>query len=86
MASIETDESAMILADIPTYTTDHTYVVKLHRDARPRDGFLKGRVEQLRRGDRAFFASAEELVAAMTRLAIAVDDDLFPEQPQGPQS
>ena len=75
----------MILTDIPTYTSDHTYVVKLHRDARPRDGMLKGRVEHVPSGDRAFFATGDELVAALARLATSVDDVLFPEIRQGAQ-
>ena len=73
----------MILTDIPTYCSDHTYVVKLHRDARPRDGVLKGRVEHVPSGDRMFFATSEELANVLSRLAASVDDDLFPEIRQG---
>ena len=67
----------MILIDIPTYRTDRTFLVKLHRDACPQRGELVGRLEHLTEGDRRFFRNAEELVDAITRLAAAVDERLF---------
>ena len=64
----------MILIDTPTYSSDHTYVVRLHRDARPRQGELQGRLEHLASGERIFFASGDALIAGMTRMAVAFEE------------
>jgi len=59
----------MILIPVPAYTTDRTYVIKLHRDADPRHGRLIGRIEHLESGVRVEFASGAALIAAILRHA-----------------
>jgi hypothetical protein len=57
------------LTPIPAFTSERTYVVKLHRDADPRGGRLMGRVEHLDTGARVDFATGAGLLAAILRHA-----------------
>ena len=59
----------MTLNDIPAYSVERTFVVKLHRDARPGVGEFVGRLEHLTGGDTRFFRNSDELLAAITGLA-----------------
>jgi hypothetical protein len=54
-----------------------TYVLKLHRDARPGLGRVMGRLENVTTGEQFVFASAEELLAGLSRDAErnAADND-----------
>lgn len=53
----------MTLNPLPDYPSSASYVLKLHRDAQPRQGQLNGRVVHMASGDSADFASAEALLA-----------------------
>ena len=57
----------MILATHPSYPSARAYVLKLHRDARPSKGKFVGRLENVSTGEQFVFASAEELLACLTR-------------------
>ena len=57
----------MILATHPSYPSSRAYVLKLHRDARPRQGRLIGRLENVTTGEQFLFGSAEELLACLAR-------------------
>jgi hypothetical protein len=57
----------MILAALPSYPSSRAYVLKLHRDASPAPGCIRGRLENLTTGEQLEFASAEELVACLAR-------------------
>lgn len=57
----------MILAVRPSYPNSRAYVLKLHRDARPRHGRLIGRLENVTTGEQFVFGNAEELLACLAR-------------------
>lgn len=59
----------MTLIPIPAFSSERTYVVKLHRDADPRSGRLFGRIEHVESGERVDFESGACLIAAMLRHA-----------------
>lgn len=67
----------MILSAHPSYPHSMTYVLKLHRDARPGLGRVIGRLENVTTGEQFVFASAEELLAGLSRDAErnAADND-----------
>lgn len=44
-----------------------SYVLKLHRDARPQDGLLFGKLENLRSGRSFAFGSSDELLRALAQ-------------------
>jgi hypothetical protein len=56
----------MILATQANYPNARTWVLKLHRDARPSAGVLFGRLENVTTGEQFAFASARELLACLT--------------------
>jgi hypothetical protein len=51
----------MTLNQTPSYPISGGYVLKLHRDARPQQGLLHGRLEHIASGDSAEFADAQGL-------------------------
>ena len=55
----------MTLSPLPAFTSERTYLVKLHRDSDPGRGQLAGRVEHVESGARIDFASSEGLLAAI---------------------
>ena len=57
----------MILSTHPSYPNARAYVLKLHRDARPRDGRIIGRLENVTTGEQFVFGNAEELLACLAR-------------------
>jgi hypothetical protein len=57
----------MILATHPSYPTARSYVLKLHRDARPGVGKVIGRLENVTTGEQFLFGNAEELLACLAR-------------------
>jgi hypothetical protein len=59
----------MTLNPLPSHPSHTCYVVKLHRDARPQQGELYGRLEHIVSGDSVEFASAQALVDALLRHA-----------------
>jgi len=59
----------MTLSPLPAFSTERTYLVKLHRDADAGRGQLAGRVEHVESGTRIEFASGEGLLAAILRHA-----------------
>ena len=60
-------ESLVILATHPSYPSSRAYVLKLHRDARPRQGRFIGRLENVTTGEQFVFGNAEELLACLAR-------------------
>ncbi|MCW5635160.1 MAG: hypothetical protein KIT17_17625 [Rubrivivax sp.] len=66
------DTAAMTLNPQPTYPSQRSYVLKLHRDARPQDGLLRGRLEHIASGEGFDFADAAGLLAALARHAAAL--------------
>ena len=61
------ESPGVILATHPSYPSSRAYVLKLHRDARPRLGRLMGRLENVTTGEQFVFGSAEELLACLAR-------------------
>lgn len=59
----------MTLNPQPSYPTQGGYVLKLHRDARPEQGQLRGRLEHIASGATAEFDSAQALVDWLARHA-----------------
>ena len=57
----------MILSTHPSYPNARAYVLKLHRDARPCDGRIIGRLENVTTGEQFVFGNAEELLACLAR-------------------
>jgi hypothetical protein len=57
----------MILATHPSYPSARTYVLKLHRDARPGIGKVIGRIENVTTGEQFVFGGVEELLACLAR-------------------
>jgi hypothetical protein len=57
----------MVLDTHPSYPSTRTYVLKLHRDARPELGRVFGRLENVATGEQLAFASSAELLAALAR-------------------
>lgn len=65
----------MTLNPQPSYPAQGGYVLKLHRDARPRQGQLRGRLEHIASGATADFDSAAALVAWLLRHAADLAGD-----------
>lgn len=61
----------MTLNPQPTYPSLGSYVLKLHRDALPNQGKLRGRLEHIATGEGFEFADAEALVTGLARHAAA---------------
>lgn len=59
----------MTLNPLPTYPSTGCYVLKLHRDARPLNGQVSGRLEHISSGEHIDFASAQELLAWLVQHA-----------------
>jgi hypothetical protein len=59
----------MALNPNPTYPSAGQYVLRLHRDARPQQGQLSGRIEHVASGEGAHFASAAGLLDWLERHA-----------------
>jgi hypothetical protein len=55
----------MTLASLPTYPSDRSYLLRLHRDARAETGELSGRLEHVGSGTSLPFDSAESLLQAL---------------------
>jgi hypothetical protein len=75
MGTSKPEGDPMILIPVPAFTSERTYVVKLHRDADPRHGRLVGRVEHLESGVRIEFATGAALIAAILRHAAGVGEE-----------
>jgi hypothetical protein len=52
----------MTLNSQPIYPVASGYVLRLHRDAQPAEGFLMGRIQHVSSGDWADFANGTELL------------------------
>jgi hypothetical protein len=63
----------MTLNSRTTFPNSRTYVLKLHRDARPTQLF--GRLESLASGQQCTFADGAELLACLARTLPQVDAD-----------
>lgn len=61
----------MTLNPQPTYPSLGSYVLKLHRDADPRSGLLRGRIEHIASGDSFEFADIRSLATGLARHAAA---------------
>lgn len=59
----------MTLNPTPSFPAQGGYVLKLHRDARPLQGQLRGRVEHIASGATGDFDDAAGLVAWLSRHA-----------------
>ena len=57
----------VILSTHPAYPNARAYVLKLHRDARPGQGRVIGRLENVTTGEQFLFSSADELLACLSR-------------------
>ena len=55
----------MTLSDQSAHAGHRSYVVKLHRDAGPAAGVLRGRIENLATGRRHHFADGQGLLEAL---------------------
>jgi hypothetical protein len=73
----------MTLNPQPTYPSAGGYVLKLHRDAQPQQGLLRGRIEHIASGECFDFASAEALLAGLLRHATAQRESSAPATPTG---
>jgi hypothetical protein len=65
----------MSLNPQPSYPAQGGYVLKLHRDARPQHGQLRGRLEHIASGATTDFDSAAALVEWLARHAAALAAD-----------
>jgi hypothetical protein len=65
----------MILDARASLPSARSYVVKLHRDAVPEQGHLKGRLEHIASGDHIDFYSADELLAWLERHAASWNNE-----------
>ena len=72
----------MVLATNLTYPQSRAYVLKLHRDADPKQGRFEGIVESVFTGKRLAFGSLEEFIAIFTGnafdLCADTDHDALP--------
>jgi hypothetical protein len=59
----------MSLNPHPSYPAASCYVLKLHRDAAPQRGRLRGRVEHIVSGESSEFSSGEALLAWLAQHA-----------------
>lgn len=59
----------MILNAHASHPSTQTYVLKLHRDASPRQGLISGRLEHVASGHQFPFTTGEELIACLIRAA-----------------
>jgi hypothetical protein len=59
----------MALNPQPNHPSSGSYVLKLHRDADPRQGRLSGRIEHIVSGEHHDFASSPELIDWLQRHA-----------------
>ena len=57
----------MTLNPQPSYPNVRSYVLKLHRDARPDNGGLRGRLEHIASGHQVEFRNARELIACLAK-------------------
>ena len=57
----------MTLNPHASFPHTHSYVLKLHRDARPELGQFVGRIEHLASGQQFDFSSADELIDCLIR-------------------
>ena len=64
----------MILDARASLPSARSYVVKLHRDAVPGEGQLKGRLEHIASGEHVDFDNASELLAWLLRHASSWDN------------
>lgn len=55
-----------------SYPSERCYVLKIHRDARPDQGDLKGRLEHIASGTRVEFTNGVELLAWLARHTVVV--------------
>ena len=67
--SAEITLPAMVLNTHSIYPSAGRYVLRLHRDARPENGQLSGRIEHVSSGDSIDFAIGAELLAWLARHA-----------------
>ncbi|HSW23424.1 MAG TPA: hypothetical protein VLJ62_11700, partial [Burkholderiaceae bacterium] len=78
---------AMVLNTHSIYPTAGRYVLRLHRDARPENGHLSGRIEHVSSGDSIDFATGAELLAWLARHAAETseppaDSQTAPKEPR----
>lgn len=59
----------MVLNAKTSYPHSRIYVLRLHRDAIPRQGRIFGRLEHVASGHQFHFSSGEELLACLTKIA-----------------
>jgi len=64
----------MTLDPLASHPSGRSYVLKLHRDARPREGLLFGRLESMASGHSFAFANADELLRCLALDAPALPD------------
>ncbi len=64
----------MTLNTTHAFSSARSYLLTLHRDARPDGGELFGRVEHLLTGERNAFNSAQAWIEQLTRHAFEVSD------------
>jgi hypothetical protein len=57
----------MTLNPQPSYPNTRNYVLKLHRDAQPQAGGLRGRLEHIATGRQVEFRNATELLDCLER-------------------
>jgi hypothetical protein len=55
----------MTLDPLASHPSGRSYVLKLHRDARPQQGLLFGRLESMAGGHSFAFANADELLRCL---------------------
>lgn len=76
----------MVLNPHPIYPSAGRYVLRLHRDARPQQGQLSGRIEHVTSGDGTDFGSAADLLDWLTRHAVPeCDGAQEPSHPNTPK-
>ncbi|MBV8123807.1 MAG: hypothetical protein JOY60_17220 [Burkholderiaceae bacterium] len=65
----------MTLNPHPTFSSSGSYVLRLHRDARPKEGVLIGRVQHVASGEWLDFASSKQLLDWLATHSASLGDD-----------
>ena len=64
----------MTLDPLASHPSSRSYVLKLHRDARPQEGLVFGRLESMTSGRKFAFANANELLRCLVLDCVPVPD------------
>ena len=73
----------MTLDPLASHPSSRSYVLKLHRDARPQEGLVFGRLESMASGRCFAFANANELLRCLMLDCVAPPVDAMAARDEG---